>query len=113
MRFHQSEGAQITIAVTWQPNVARYGRAIVEGGKIVGFEEKGRSGSGWINAGAYLIPKTMQWPDGLPEKFSFEVDFLSPEIRRIAPAAYECRGFFLDIGVPEDLDRAQTELAAF
>lgn len=41
----------------------------------------------------------------------FETDFLVPEIKRLAPAAYEVNGFFLDIGVPEDLDRAQTELA--
>jgi NDP-sugar pyrophosphorylase family protein len=36
-----------------------------------------------------------------------------PEIVRLTPAAYEVEGFFLDIGVPEDLDRAQTELAGF
>jgi D-glycero-alpha-D-manno-heptose 1-phosphate guanylyltransferase len=55
----------------------------------------------------------MQWPAALPEKFSFEVDFLAPEVGRLTPAAYEVDGFFLDIGVPEDLDRAQTELAEF
>ena len=80
---------------------------------IVGFEEKGRSGPGPINAGAYVLPTAMQWPATLPEKFSFEVDFLAPEIGRLTPAAYEVDGFFLDIGVPEDLDRAQTELAGF
>jgi hypothetical protein len=33
-----------------------------------------------------------------------------PNIGRLAPAAFEVMGFFLDIGVPDDLDRAQTEL---
>jgi NDP-sugar pyrophosphorylase family protein len=29
----------------------------------------------------------------------------------LQPAAFPCNGYFLDIGIPEDLDRAQTELA--
>jgi D-glycero-alpha-D-manno-heptose 1-phosphate guanylyltransferase len=50
------------------------------------------------------------WPAALPEKFSFEKDFLATETARLAPAAFQVDGFFLDIGVPEDLDRAQQEL---
>jgi NDP-sugar pyrophosphorylase family protein len=53
------------------------------------------------------------WPHSLAEKFSFETDVLAPEIMSLAPAAYPVGGFFLDIGVPEDLDRAQTELRKF
>ena len=113
MRFHLEQGAGISMAVTRQPNIARYGGVLVKENRIVGFEEKGRSGSGLINAGAYVLPTAMQWPAALPEKFSLEVDFLAPEIGRLTPAAYEVDGFFLDIGVPEDLDRAQIELAGF
>ncbi|MGA7342432.1 MAG: nucleotidyltransferase family protein [Terracidiphilus sp.] len=121
MRFHHVESAGLTMAITHRNDVARYGGVIVRNGRgetransrIVGFEEKGRSGPGWINAGAYIIDRNMRWPVNLPEKFSFETDFLTPEIARLAPAAYEVNGFFLDIGVPEDLDRAQTELCAF
>ena len=53
------------------------------------------------------------WPPNLREKFSFETDFLAAEIGRLAPAAFKVDGFFLDIGVPEDLERAQTALARF
>jgi D-glycero-alpha-D-manno-heptose 1-phosphate guanylyltransferase len=113
LQFHAAESAALTIAITHQPNIARYGGVLVEGKRIVGFEEKGRSGPGWINAGAYVLSKAMPWPLTLPEKFSFEVDFLSPEISRLAPIAYQVDGLFLDIGVPEDLDRAQGELVGF
>jgi D-glycero-alpha-D-manno-heptose 1-phosphate guanylyltransferase len=113
MRFHQAQGAGVTIAITHQTNIARYGGVLVEQKRIVDFEEKGRSGPGWINAGAYVLSKEMQWPPTLPEKFSFEVDFLAPEIIRLAPAAYQVDGFFLDIGVPEELARAQRDLAPF
>jgi D-glycero-alpha-D-manno-heptose 1-phosphate guanylyltransferase len=84
---------------------------LLEGTRIVGYEEKGRGGAGWINAGAYVLPKRMEWRAELGEKFSFERDFLATETARLAPAAFEVNGFFLDIGVPEDLDRAQRELA--
>lgn len=111
--LHETQRAPLTMAVTHRADVARYGGVIVADGRIVGFEEKGRSGAGWINAGAYGIDRDLQWPQQLPEKFSFETDFLAKHIGHLAPAAYEVTGFFLDIGIPEDLDRAQTELAAF
>lgn len=111
LRFHADERAAFTIAVTHQPDIARYGGVVVRERRVVGFEEKGRSGPGWINAGAYVLPKKMEWPAGLGEKFSFERDFLEREISGLRVAAFEVDGFFLDIGVPEDLDRAQQELA--
>ncbi len=111
LRFHAAEGAAFTVAVTHQPDVARYGGVVVCDGRVVGFEEKRRAGAGWINAGAYVLPKKLAWPAELGEKFSFEKDFLATETARLAPAAFEVKGFFLDIGVPEDLDRAQRELA--
>ena len=113
MRFHASQAVSLTIAVTRQPDIARYGGVLVEEKRIVGFQEKGRSGPGWINAGAYVMAKNLQWPRTLPEKFSIETDFLVPQITRLAPAAYQVDGFFLDIGIPEDLARAQTELVPF
>lgn len=113
IRFHAAAGAPLTIAVTHQDNIARYGGVLMEGARIAGFEEKGRSGPGWINAGSYVLRRDLQWPEELAEKFSFEKDFLVPQIRRLAPAAYKVDGFFLDIGIPEDLDRAQTALQPF
>lgn len=111
VRFHAAEGAAFTVAVTHQPDIARYGGVLLEGTRIVGFEEKGRAGAGWINAGAYVLPKKLVWPAELGEKLSFETDFLATETARLAPAAFQVDGFFLDIGVPEDLERAQRELA--
>lgn len=113
MRFHTAEDASVTIAVAHQPDIARYGGVVVEQKRIVAFEEKGRTGPGWINAGSYVIAKRMAWSPALPEKFSIEKDVFVPGVARLRPAAYEVSGYFLDIGIPEDLDRAQTELAGF
>ncbi len=113
LRFHETRAAALTMAVTHCTDIARYGGVILTDGRITGFQEKGRSGPGWINAGAYVIDKDLRWPAHLQEKFSFETDFLAPEIAQLTPASYEVGGFFLDIGIPEDLDRAQTELQKF
>jgi D-glycero-alpha-D-manno-heptose 1-phosphate guanylyltransferase len=111
VRIHAANRPSLTMAITHLQNVARYGGVLIKDGLVVGYEEKGRSGPGWINAGVYVLPREMPWPPALHEKFSFEVDFLVPQTALLTPAAYEVEGFFLDIGVPEDLDRAQRELA--
>jgi D-glycero-alpha-D-manno-heptose 1-phosphate guanylyltransferase len=112
MRFHAAGTAQLTIAVTHQPDIARYGGVLLDAGRIVGFEEKGHSGPGFINAGAYVICRDFVWPPNLPGRFSFETDVLAPAIALLKPAAFKVNGLFIDIGIPEDLARAQTELAA-
>ncbi len=86
--------------------------------RIVGFEEKGSSGPGQTRAGLDQRRNLRScaqpaWPPALAEKFSIEFDFFVPEVARLRPAAWKVDGFFLDIGIPEDLDRAQTELAQF
>lgn len=101
----------ITLAVTEVANVARYGGVIVEEDSVTGFVEKGRSGSGWISAGVYALNKKFPWPERLATQFSFEVDVLARSLSELRPAAFKCKGKFLDIGTPEDFDRAQIELA--
>lgn len=113
LRFHRAQGVAMTMAVTRQDDIARYGGVVISGGRVVGFEEKGRGGPGWINAGAYVLNRNLEWPPELPERFSFEKALLGPRVAEMKPAAYEVSGYFLDIGVPEDFDRAQTELAGF
>ncbi len=118
MQFHLAEGASATMAVAHQPDIARYGGVVVEKNHVIAFVEKGRSGpgqprSGLINAGAYVLSRNLDWPKQLGERFSIETDFFMHEVAQLRPAAYETSGYFLDIGIPEDLDRAQTELAGF
>ena len=113
LRFHAAEGAAATLAVVHCGDVSRYGSVTIEDQHIVGFEEKGSSGPGFISAGTYVLARNLVWPPGLAEKFSIEQDFFVPEVASLRPAAFKVDGFFLDIGIPEDLDRAQTELAQF
>ncbi len=113
MRFHRTEDAAMTMAVAWQDDVARYGGVVVSDRHVIGFQEKGRKGAGWINAGAYVLNHDFEWPAELEGRFSFEKQVLTPRVSELRPAAFTVSGYFLDIGVPEDFDRAQTELARF
>jgi D-glycero-alpha-D-manno-heptose 1-phosphate guanylyltransferase len=111
LRYHAAVGSALTFGVVEQENMARFGGLVVEANHISAFSEKGVSGPGWINGGVYAMRSDIAWPSHLPERFSFEADFVIPELARLRPAAFRCHGYFLDIGIPEDLDRAQNELA--
>jgi D-glycero-alpha-D-manno-heptose 1-phosphate guanylyltransferase len=108
--YHRSTRRSMTMAVTQVADTSRYGGVLLRDNTITGFTEKGRHGAGWINAGVYVLDRNFAWPHDLPAQFSFEKDVLGPHIETLRPAAFQCRGYFLDIGVPEDLDRAQIEL---
>jgi D-glycero-alpha-D-manno-heptose 1-phosphate guanylyltransferase len=92
------------------PDTLRYGRLRVAQGRLQGFTEKGTPGPGVINTGHYLLPTRLLEGCTLPDPFSFESDFLVPNVERLHFGVFMSRGPFIDIGVPEDYLRAQTEL---
>lgn len=93
------------------PDTTRYGRLLVESGRVTGFTEKGISGPGLINAGCYVLGAGQldAWP--LNTAFSLEADYLAPAVKAVPVDVFETQGLFIDIGVPEDYRRAQTLLA--
>jgi D-glycero-alpha-D-manno-heptose 1-phosphate guanylyltransferase len=111
LSHHRSAGRSMTMGVTRVEDMARYGGVVIDNQEISRFIEKGHRGPGWINAGTYVLCRNFPWPKGLPSRFSFEFDVLAPFLHLIRPAAFLCEGYFLDIGIPEDLDRAQIEFA--
>jgi len=93
------------------PDVSRFGAVTLDGEHIVAFGEKQASGRGFINAGVYGLSLAHLEGFGLPEVFSIETDFFqrcigTPKTLR----GFPCHGSFIDIGVPEEFDRAQTDL---
>ena len=93
------------------PDTARYGRLATAQDRLLGFNEKGLAGPGLINAGCYVLPKEIL--DGYPrgKAFSLETDFLAREVSRQRFDVFVTKGQFIDIGIPEDYQRAQSELA--
>jgi len=92
-------------------DTSRFGRLLLTEEKLAGFAEKGLSGPGLINAGAYVFPAGHldRFEPNVP--FSLEQDVLLPAAAQQAMRVLICNGKFIDIGVPEDYRRAQLELA--
>jgi D-glycero-alpha-D-manno-heptose 1-phosphate guanylyltransferase len=91
-------------------DISRYGSVIVEDGHVVGFAEKGKSGEGLINAGVYILKPEIISGFKKGAQFSFEADLMQTEFQSLRPRAWISNDYFIDIGIPEDFDRAQIEL---
>ena len=96
---------------TQVPYTTRYGRLLVDGGRITSFAEKGITGPGLINAGCYVLAKDALARFAVNHPFSFETDYLVPEVASATVEVFVTEGMFIDIGIPEDYTRAQTLLA--
>jgi D-glycero-alpha-D-manno-heptose 1-phosphate guanylyltransferase len=94
------------------PDTERFGRIRFEGNRILRFVGAGERGPGIVNAGCYLIPTDIFARMRLPEVFSFETEFLAKCPERFL-RLFETRGTFIDIGVPADYLKAQSELSTF
>lgn len=108
--FHHMCGAACTLSLAEVPDCMRFGK--VELGndyRIRSFFEKGTAGPGLVNAGIYLINRRLFNSFDVPEQCSFEKDFLQKYVGEALFYGYRHRGLFIDIGTPEDLQRAQNE----
>jgi D-glycero-alpha-D-manno-heptose 1-phosphate guanylyltransferase len=102
----------LSLTVAHVDSTARFGGVVVgDDGRVVRFTEKGTSGPGLINAGAYGCRRILL--DLFPDEaaFSFETDFLEPRLASLRPRAVEAAGAFFDIGVPTDHRAAHRHFA--
>ena len=65
-----------------------------------------------INGGVYLVDckKIAPYFENQPEKHSFEAIILPKLVTEQNAAAFTHQGYFIDIGIPGDFKRAQTEI---
>jgi len=113
-RFHYEKKANISIAAKKMDDLSRYGSFTFEDNfRITDFIEKKERKNGYINGGIYLIDKNSLPLDKVPEKFSFEKTILMEKVKELQIFAFPAGNYFIDIGIPEDYDHAQTELPQF
>lgn len=109
---HRATDSRITLALRQVADTSRYG-AVTCGPdhRIVAFQEKGSAGPGLINGGIYVVDYAAMEGAALPANFSFERDFLQKNVATLRPLGLISDGYFIDIGIPEDLARARSEIA--
>lgn len=102
--------APVTLALKPLRDFDRYGAVDWDGDLVTGFREKAPCAEGLINGGIYAIDRSQLDMSLYPKKFSFEQDVLEPLSDLFLVAGRVLNGYFIDIGVPEDYERAQREL---
>lgn len=98
---------KMLVAIKKMKYISRYGVLSIDGDKIISFKEKASCPEGNINSGIYYCSRG--FIDDLPlEVFSFEV-FLEQHIDALDLYCYAPSedNLFIDIGVPQDFEKAQ------
>jgi D-glycero-alpha-D-manno-heptose 1-phosphate guanylyltransferase len=112
---HVEKLAQMTIALRNVDDASRYGQVEMnESGIITSFREKSsQSIPGLINGGIYIIKTKYFKSFNHPEKFSFENDWMQKNVQSGDFLGQIFDEYFIDIGIPEDYKRAQSEFNDF
>ncbi len=110
INWHRQRRTAVTMVLKRVREISRYGSVIVSNEQVAGFIEKGKSGPGLINAGVYILQPDIFETFGMTGRFSLETDLLQRHCDALSPRAYLTDAYFIDIGLPEDYERAQSEL---
>lgn len=104
-------GALGALALRRVDDGGRYGAVHLEGSRVTKFEERGEgAGPALINGGVYVFERDIV--ERLPLNGSLERETLPQLARDGRLAGVQKDGFFIDIGVPDDFAKAQTEVPA-
>lgn len=109
---HIAHGAVATVGLARVDSTFRYGRVdIDEAGRIRAFAEKsGESSPGLINSGVYVFQSEVFAEIPAERAVSLERQVLPGLISGRRLFSFSTQGQFIDIGVPEEFARAQTEI---
>ncbi|MBL7745237.1 MAG: HAD-IIIA family hydrolase [Chitinophagaceae bacterium] len=109
--FHGQQGSHCTLALKPMKDFDRYGVVETDENNIIrSFKEKQFYQQGFINGGIYILNTQSFLSEDFPEKFSFEKDYLEKLYAQRKFFGITDDGYFIDIGIPEDYNRAQKEL---
>lgn len=120
LSFHRRHRAETTLALASPTEVGRYGSVLLDArGRIKAFVEKhaavppgeaGRPGaSKWISGGLYIMSRAVFRHIPGQREVSLEKEVF-PRLIGGPFYGFPSKGYFIDIGVPEDYERARVEL---
>lgn len=120
LSFHRRHRSMATLALASPAQTGRYGSVLLDGrGRIKAFVEKQAApapdGSGcanlprWISGGLYIMNKEIFRHIPRRQEVSLEKEVFPRLIGRPF-YGFPWRGYFIDIGIPEDYQKAKAEL---
>jgi len=106
--WHRDRCALATVALVRVNDAAPYGRVQIDGEEaVVHFAEKsGQPGPAWVNAGIYLIDRSLFETIEPNRMVSLEREVFPTWIGK-GFYGYSCQGRFVDIGTPQSFADAQ------
>ena len=110
-QISRESGAVAALALLTMPDVARFGRIVSENGRIVAFMEKdgAHAGPGEINGGVYALRRDII--DYIPDRPCSLESEIFPRLAKLGClVGKRFSGYFLDVGLPETLERGRREL---
>jgi len=111
INFHTLTGAHCTLSLKCMEKFDRYGVVdVADDNTISSFKEKAYYDFGLINAGVYALQVHKFLEEDFPERFSFEKDYLEALYDKRIMFGIEQEGYFIDIGIPEDYEKAKADL---
>lgn len=108
---HHEHHAACTLALKPMLRFDRYGVVEIDAeNRVTAFHEKKYYESGLINGGIYLLDFESFRHHQFPGHFSFEKEYLERFYQEEKIHGIVDDGYFIDIGIPEDYERAGTDL---
>lgn len=109
--FHEQRRAHCTLCLKPMQRFDRYGVVELDADTqaIQSFREKQYYEEGLINGGVYALNIPAFTGENLPEKFSFEKDYLEKLYTTRPMYGLVQDGYFIDIGIPEDYEKANRD----
>lgn len=115
-KMHEENKSQFSLATRKVVDASRYGTIETDvNHRITSFKEKDiNKKEGIINAGIYLLNKTIFLQNtNANTNFSIEKDFFEKHIHQFPIFGFQFNGYFIDIGIPEDYNKAQNDFKEF
>jgi len=107
LSIHIQNLNDITMSLKPMQNIDRYGSVKVDGsGRILSLKKQSQNTPGLIDGGVYIVNRRVIHYFKDKTHFSFN-DFINNNIRNLKIGSMTINELFIDIGVPEDYDRAQ------
>lgn len=102
--------ADVTLALKPMRSFDRYGTVQLTGDTVTAFHEKQPCHEGLISGGTYCVHRDLYDEIFLPEKHSWERDVLEKNLHALKIVGDIQDVYFIDIGIPEDYQKAQKDL---
>ncbi|MBL0309161.1 MAG: nucleotidyltransferase family protein [Bacteroidetes bacterium] len=108
--FYFQSNSDLVLSLKKLSNFDRYGTVELDANnRVTEFCEKKFMTEGLVNGGVYFFRKNLFAQVEVSEKFSFEKDVLEKYSSSLKFSGKAFDGYFIDIGIPEDYQKAQHE----